>query len=115
MRPLEANAAIEALLRGLGIGFVLDRYFLFALNKREGIRLFCGVSNFFFGCLDAIIFYIFSKRCVEKDWFLTDYSELASEVVDVVVLEVHSVKSDGPFLGEIEPLEKLHNCAFPAP
>lgn len=94
---------------------MLDCYFLFSLDKREGIRLFSCLSDFFFRCFYAIIFDILSERCIEKDWFLTDYSELTSEVVDVVVLEVDSVKSDGAFLGQIEPLEKLDNSTLSAP
>lgn len=89
-------------------------YLLVSLDECGGFGFLCDHPNIFFGGLVLVIPDVFAEGEVKEHGFLADHSELASQVVDVVIPEFDPVDCDGSGFREVESLKELNDGGLSA-
>lgn len=119
MWAFDSNILFEAWLAcfirlrfGFFFSFLLslrDQLF-FAFDKRKSIWYFSCTDHLFFRNIFHIVNDIVLEASVKKNRFLAYDSKTASQVMDVVIFDIHSINQYLTLAGLIESLEKLENC-----
>ena len=73
----------------LFLGFYFFNYIIF----RVEIRFICCCNDFFFGYISLVIFDVLSNSIIEKDRFLTHNSQTGSQMMNIIIFDILSIKN----------------------